>query len=123
MALASTECFPVKSATACEIVEGKATDVLVSDFGDRLFVVVTQFQKIGTLIEVRKDVARREHPADVYSTRVLLGKDCSETHLVARFIAEKVNIDKPILVGVSLVDYSPGIVRKVTDLVVKNLVA
>jgi proteasome assembly chaperone 3 len=44
------EKFPVTNKQTARIVQGIHTEVLVSGFKDKIFVVVTQYGRIGSLV-------------------------------------------------------------------------
>lgn len=46
----NNEKFPVTNKQAARIVQGIHTEVLVSGFKDKIFVVVTQYGRIGSLV-------------------------------------------------------------------------
>ena len=84
------ESYPVKTESSCTVVNGHPTDIVISKFrydtkhssveiringillnSDKIFVIITQFGKIGNLIEVRRDVAQKDDVANstVFSIR------------------------------------------------------
>ncbi|CAG0898505.1 unnamed protein product [Cyprideis torosa] len=98
-------------------VTGHPTWIHWTDFGDRVFVLATQVQKIGTLVSVSSDqsLAAGSATPQQFSTSVLFGKDAADVHLVARVIAEKFGPSKPLLVAVSLLDYSLPTIRELAQ--------
>ena len=43
---------------------------------DKLFVIITQFGKVGNLIEIRRDIASKDDPSSsVYNIRLYLSND------------------------------------------------
>lgn len=78
------------------------TDIVVKNYRNRIFLVITQFKKFGSIITVTREEAAK---TDVYTIKTILGKDDDETHVAARYIAEQTGIQKPLLVSICLKDY------------------
>ena len=94
------------------------TDLVVSNFENKLFVSVTQFGKVGSLVSVkvmplvafnwplqvlvRRDVNLNEDSSPVYSIKSLLGKDQAEYHILARHLYERLQLKKQLLFGFAL---------------------
>ncbi|KAI8878875.1 hypothetical protein K501DRAFT_257824 [Backusella circina FSU 941] len=49
--------FPITNRQACIEHQGQKTEVLLTGFQDKIFVVITQYGKIGSLIQTSFDVA------------------------------------------------------------------
>ncbi|KAK7508371.1 hypothetical protein BaRGS_00000610 [Batillaria attramentaria] len=106
MAATSEAKFPVSSAQAGVLVNGKQTDIHCSIFTDHLYVIVTQYCKLGTLVQVKSEtvVDELEGPSPVLTTKVLFGKDEPLTHVMARHIVSSLKPHTPVLLGLSLRD-------------------
>ncbi|XP_064477143.1 proteasome assembly chaperone 3-like [Ornithodoros turicata] len=103
---------PLKTKVTAVQVGDQVTDIAISDFSDKLFVVVSQYQKLGTLVLITKDVALNGDAQEpVYDTKTLFGKDEPEIHAVARLFADALRCDKTILLGIALKDFSTNTVR------------
>ncbi|XP_077549997.1 proteasome assembly chaperone 3-like [Haemaphysalis longicornis] len=106
----------VPSAVRSIRLENRDTDISFMNFEDKLFVVISQFKKIGTLVLVTKDTAAcGEIQEAVYTTKVLLGRDEAEVHAAARHIATKMQCPKTLLLGLALKEISPATVRSAAD--------
>lgn len=51
--------FPVKNKQAAKVIQGHHTEVLVSGYADRIFIVVTQYGRVGSLVSTIKRVCRQ----------------------------------------------------------------
>ena len=51
--------------------------------------------------------------------RVIFGKDDPEIHAAARFIAEQINIDRPLLISICLKDFEVSTLRTVVKAINK----
>ncbi|CAG5129648.1 unnamed protein product [Candidula unifasciata] len=93
---------------AADEVLGHHTEVVVNKFEDHLFVIVTQYMKIGTVVEVRRELISDEVQGDIpeFSTKVLLGKDEPITHVVAKKIVTEINPPIPVILTLALKDTS-----------------
>lgn len=93
------------------------------------FVVVSQFEKIGTLVSVTKmsSSATEESSsrgAQTFSTRTLMGSDEEIWHVYAKQIGALVNeqCNKPVLLGIALKKHSPQILHQILTLLRSNSV-
>ncbi|XP_045031525.1 proteasome assembly chaperone 3-like [Daphnia magna] len=108
--------FPVQTKAETIEINGKATEVVISKFSDKLFIILTQYGKVGNLVEVRRDVAQKEDPSSaVYGVRVLLGRDDEEIHVAARFLVNFISTPHSILFALSLKDYQPKTLRQIGE--------
>lgn len=108
--------FPVQTKTETFEVNGNSTEIVISKFSDRLFVIITQYGKVGNLVEVRRDVAQKDDSSSlVFSVRVLLGKDDEEIHVAARFLVNFIATSQSVLFGLSLKDYQPQTLRQIGE--------
>ncbi|XP_062510179.1 proteasome assembly chaperone 3-like isoform X2 [Corticium candelabrum] len=75
--------LPTKQAAF--LVNGIATEILLTHFGDRIFIAVTQLQKLGTIIHAASDkpVEIEGHPT--FTVKILLGKDEASSVFVIIF--------------------------------------
>lgn len=65
----------IRSKQAQKEVNGVSTQVVCTEFTNYIFIVVTQYGKIGTLISVTPDSRCNDISSTSFSTKVLLGKD------------------------------------------------
>ena len=101
------------------MVGGVHTNVVVSEFDNKLFIIVSQLQKLGTLVELTRERENFDDPSNTptFNSKVLLGKDDPLTHVMARNIVSKIPVSKPILIAMALKDTKPEIIRSLEDLV------
>jgi hypothetical protein len=90
----NNEKFPVTNKQAAKIIQGIHTEVLVSGFQDKIFVVVTQYGRIGSMV--------RANMISVCSTKQLLMVPNvypfvrSIPHLIYRQILHAVQVQYPL---------------------------
>ncbi|CAH1801532.1 unnamed protein product [Owenia fusiformis] len=104
-----------KSKVTCGDIE---TEIVISDFGDKLFILATQFQKIGNLTLVSKDVVLQNGIA-TYTTKVFLGKDEPMTHVFARSLAAKIDTPKDLLVSTAFRNSDKDMMKEVEKSIVE----
>lgn len=113
---ATTAKFPVQTLAENYQINDLPTDFVVSKFSDKLLVIITQFGRVGNLIEIRRDVAQKDDPStSVYNIKVVLGRDDEEVHVAARFLMNVIPTEKPVTLSLSLKDFQLQTLRQVAD--------
>lgn len=92
---------------------GYHTDIAVKVYSNRIFLIVTDFKKIGTLICINRQSPVDCFSSNIYSTKVIFGNDDVGIVAAARFIAEQIDIDRPLLISLSLKEYSGEILKPI----------
>ena len=91
---------------ACAIVtHSHHTDIALRIYSNRILLIATHVKKFGSLIAVSQGPALLPFNNSVYSTKILFGKDDIEVVAAARYIAEQINADIPLLISLSLKHY------------------
>lgn len=94
--------FPAEQKSIVEL-DGIKTEILCSSFTDRIFIIITQIDKVGTLLN-----AWTEEKADggkLFLVSTLMGKrDDPLLTIFARQLIEQLSnvTSKPLLLGISL---------------------
>ena len=65
----------IKSKQTEKTINGISTQVVCTEFSNYIFVVLTQYGKIGTLVSVTPDSKTNDLSNSMFSPKVLLGKD------------------------------------------------
>ncbi|RMX41676.1 proteasome assembly chaperone 3-like [Pocillopora verrucosa] len=117
----------VKTRQTAAIIEGTHTEVFCSAYQDRIFLIVSQFEKIGTLVSVNRmspteSSSKRE--AQTFNTRILMGSDEEIWHVYAKQIGALIteHASKPVLLGIALKKHSPQILQQILKLLETNRV-
>jgi len=120
----------------CEDIDGQLTDIVCASFTDRDFIMVTQYRKVGTVVQVAVEKSAAKPLVEpTYTTKVLMGKDEDMTHVFSRAIAQTVytcraakdgsegpspsSSLKPLLCTLALKDPTPATLTRVVG-IVKN---
>ncbi|XP_047184319.1 proteasome assembly chaperone 3 [Scophthalmus maximus] len=101
-------------------VNGVSTQVVCSDFSNYIFIVLTQYGKIGTLVSVTPDSRSNDISTPSLSTKVLLGKEEPLTHVFAKNLATFVSQEagnRPVLLGLALKDFSIDSIKQMKELI------
>lgn len=94
--------FPTENKTTIEV-DGIVTEILCSSFSDRIFILITQINKVGTLLN-----AWAESKADggkLFLVSTVMGRrDDPLLTIFARQLIEQLSeiTSKPLLLGISL---------------------
>uniref|UniRef100_A0ABD2WMX3 Uncharacterized protein n=1 Tax=Trichogramma kaykai TaxID=54128 RepID=A0ABD2WMX3_9HYME len=58
------------------VVNGNHTDIVVNVHSNRIFIVISQYEKLGSIVTVCRDAAVQGfNNTTVYDTKVIFGKD------------------------------------------------
>jgi len=109
------KCFNYsKGAT---IINDTHTDIYCSHFEDRLLIIISQFEKLGVLLSVTRDMALNDSAdTHVFNVRTMLGEEDPETTVIARNLASHIDVSKPIMFGLALKDKSSLPLRPLLEL-------
>ncbi|XP_029945838.1 proteasome assembly chaperone 3 [Salarias fasciatus] len=110
----------IKSRQAQKEVNGIPTEVVCTEFSNYVFIVLTQYGKIGTLVSVTPDSRSNDLSTPTFSTKVLLGKDEPLTHVCAKNLALFVSQEagnRPVLLGLALKDSSIESINQLKDVI------
>jgi proteasome assembly chaperone 3 len=94
--------FPLEVKASVEL-NGLATEILCTSFDDRLCVLITQINKVGSLLTAWAD--SKSDGGYLYHIDTILGRrDDPLLTIYARQIVEKItpHTKKPVLLGISL---------------------
>ncbi|XP_005999027.1 proteasome assembly chaperone 3 [Latimeria chalumnae] len=97
----------LESKQKIEEINGVRTEVVCTAFSDHIFVVVTQFGKMGTLILVTPSTIPSDINKPTFTTKVLLGKDEPLAHVCAKNLVTSVSEasgNRPVLLALALKD-------------------
>uniref|UniRef100_A0A673K5J9 Transmembrane protein 184A-like n=1 Tax=Sinocyclocheilus rhinocerous TaxID=307959 RepID=A0A673K5J9_9TELE len=110
----------IRSRQTEKTINGIPIQVVCTEFSNYIFIVLTQYGKIGTLVSITPDTRSGEISLPMFTTRVLLGKDEPLTHVYAKNVAMFVSQEsgnRPVLLGLSLKDNSAETMKNVKDMI------
>jgi len=117
---------PPDTVLHAALLSGVHTDLLISRYSDKLLISLTQLGKLGTVLLVEKEAvktgdARTEDGRQVFSSQVLLGQDSEELQLLARVLAEKLRLSKPLVLTVGVKCLSVPLITDLVKFVTQHL--
>jgi proteasome assembly chaperone 3 len=65
----------IRSKQTEKSINGISTQVVCTEFSNYIFIVLTQYGKIGTLVSVTPDSRSGDISTSMFTTKVLLGKE------------------------------------------------
>lgn len=94
------------NVTAAEI-NGVHTDIVYAVFTNKYLILATQYEKAGSLLNVSVEYAQNglEVVQPIYNITNIFGPESIEQHAAVRYIAEKLNIRKPLKIFLCLKNY------------------
>ncbi|XP_004071371.1 proteasome assembly chaperone 3 [Oryzias latipes] len=110
----------IRSKKTQREINGIPTEVVCTEFSNYIFVVLTQFGKIGTLVSVTPDSRSNDISTPPFSTKVLLGKDEPMTHVCAKNLAMFVSQEagnRSVLLGLALKDSSIETIKEMKEVI------
>uniref|UniRef100_A0AAQ4RQT4 Proteasome (prosome, macropain) assembly chaperone 3 n=2 Tax=Gasterosteus aculeatus TaxID=69293 RepID=A0AAQ4RQT4_GASAC len=110
----------IRSRQTEKEVNGVSTQVVCTEFSNYIFIVLTQYGKMGTLISVTPDTRSNDISSPAFSTKVLLGKDEPLTHVCAKNLATFVSQEagnRPVLMGLALKDSSLDAIKQMKEII------
>lgn len=111
----------VKSKVISVKIDGTETDIILNDYRDRLFIILTQYKKLGSLIAVCRETANTYSIcSEVYQVRTILGLEETAFHVAARYLTEQTQMNKPALYSIALKDCSFRTLKAIKDIIMQN---
>uniref|UniRef100_A0A8C4SH31 Proteasome (prosome, macropain) assembly chaperone 3 n=1 Tax=Erpetoichthys calabaricus TaxID=27687 RepID=A0A8C4SH31_ERPCA len=103
-----------------EIINGISTQIACTAFSNYIFVVITQYGKMGTLISLTPNVTSSDISKPIFTTKVLLGNDEALTHVFAKnlvmFVSQEAG-NKPVLLALALKDKRIESIRDMKEMI------
>lgn len=95
-----------------------STEIVFAEYSDRMLIIISQYLKIGSMLLVQKDqVPNPLGTNDIYTTKVIFGATGEEQQVAARYLAEAINITKPLCIFINLKSYDIETVKACKDII------
>ncbi|XP_025159647.1 proteasome assembly chaperone 3-like [Harpegnathos saltator] len=87
----------------------------VNFHSNRTLLIITHFKKFGTLLTINRDSSINgasvddvplNTNSDVFTIKTHFGSDNNDVHVAARYIAQRIDIEKPLFLSIALKDYN-----------------
>ncbi|XP_061709496.1 proteasome assembly chaperone 3-like [Cydia pomonella] len=94
------------------------TEVVLAEYTDKTLLILSQYQKIGSMLTVKKDEVHNPlGSSDIYTTNVIFGATGEEQQVAARYLAEAIKITKPLNIFINLKSYDIETLKACVDIV------
>ena len=102
---------------ATSIIDGTPTDFVISVYANRVFVIITQNGKPGTLVHVSRDQGAGGAGGRSLNSRILIGKREDYISVYAKKIGELIaaRTNKPLLLALCLLKENPEVFRSIVQ--------
>lgn len=99
-------------------IDGVPTEIVYADYADKIMLIISQYQKIGSLLMIQKEHVHSPLGSnDIYTTKVIFGASGEEQQVAARHLAEAINISKPLCIFINLKSYDIETVKACKDII------
>ncbi|XP_063532054.1 proteasome assembly chaperone 3-like [Cydia strobilella] len=99
-------------------IEDVPTEVVLAEYTDKTLLILSQYQKIGSMLTVQKDEVHNPlGSSDIYTTNVIFGATGEEQQVAARYLAEAIKITKPLNIFINLKTYDIETLKACVDIV------
>ena len=100
--------FPLRTSTHIykqdQGTKAANVDIVINQFSDNILIIVTDISKPGSIFQITRDNSKRTEKLNcfggsefLYSVELVLGAESPELVTTARFLAQSLNQEKPIL--------------------------
>lgn len=94
------------------------TEIVFAEYSDKVLLIISQFQKIGSMLMIQKDEVHSPLGSnDIYTTKVIFGATGEEQQVAARYLAEAIHITKPLCIFINLKSYDIETVKACKDII------
>lgn len=105
-----------KSITA--EIDGESTEIVLAEYTQKSFLILSQLQKLGSMLFIQKDQATNlAGSSDIFSIKVIFGSSNEEAQVAGRYLAEQINIQRPLYLIMSLKSYDIETIKACKDLI------
>lgn len=94
------------------------TEIVLAEYSDKMLLIISQYQKIGSMMLIQRDEVHNPlGSSDIFSTKVLFGATGEDQQVAARYLAEAINIKKPLCIFINLKSYDIETVKACKDVI------
>ncbi|CAH2107265.1 unnamed protein product [Euphydryas editha] len=94
------------------------TEIVIAEYNDKILLIVSQYQKIGSMLMIQRDQVHSPLGTEnIFTTKVIFGATGEEQQVAARYLAEAINITKPLCIFISLKSYDIETVKACKDII------
>lgn len=95
------------------------TEIVIAEYSDKILLIISQFQKIGSMLMIQRDQVQNSPVGvdNIFTTKVIFGATGEEQQVAARYLAEELNIVKPLCIFINLRSYDIETVKACKDII------
>lgn len=99
------------------------TEVVFAEYSDKIMLILSQYQKIGSMLTIKKEQVFDGSvvTGTFYTTKVIFGDAGEEQRVAARYLAEAIQITKPLNIFINLKSYDIATVKACEEIIL-NLI-
>ncbi|CAG9785022.1 unnamed protein product [Diatraea saccharalis] len=99
-------------------IDDTATEIILAEYRNKTLLILSQYEKIGSLLLVEKDqVYGSLGTNNVYTTKVIFGTTGESQQVAGRYLAEGLNITQPLCLFMNLKSYDIETVKACKDII------
>lgn len=99
-------------------IDNVPTEIVLAEYNDKILLIVSQYQKIGSMLMIQRDQVHSPLGTEnIFTTKVIFGATGEEQQVAARYLAEAINITKPLCIFISLKSYDIETVKACKDII------
>lgn len=99
-------------------IDDVSTEIVLAEYSDKILLIVSQYQKIGSMLMIQKDQVQSSlSNTDIYTTKVIFGATGEEQQVAARYLAEAIKISKPLCIFINLKSYDIETIKACKDII------
>lgn len=101
-------------------IDNVPTEIVIADYIDKTMLIISQYQKIGSMMTIQRDQIHSPLGTDnIYTTKVIFGATGEEQQVAARYLAEALNITKSLCIFLNLKSYDIETVKACKDIILE----
>lgn len=101
-------------------IDNVPTEIVIADYTDKTMLIISQFQKIGSMMTIQRDQIHSPLGTDnIFTTKVIFGAAGEEQQVAARYLAEALNITKSLCIFLYLKSYDIETVKACKDIILE----
>lgn len=101
-------------------IDNVQTEIVIADYAEKTMLIISQYQKIGSMMTIQRDQVHSPLGTDnIFTTKVIFGATGEEQQVAARYLAETLNITKPLCIFINLKSYDIETVKACKDIILE----
>ncbi|XP_061377894.1 uncharacterized protein LOC133319028 [Danaus plexippus] len=95
-----------------------STEIVFAEYAEKILLIVSQYQKIGSMLMITRDQVHSPLGTNnIFTTKVIFGATGEDQQVAARYLAEAIQITKPLYIFINLKSYDIETVKACKDII------